>query len=118
MLFLLSVCVNAQSTKFSYKYKKGDPRNEYFSESNWNSFPKFVARYENFREPHENVLKRIGQDTLWIKEVDLVKKNGGYIVEAVINPDGEIELCMSPADMEKVTHLKLKGRAYKWGEYV
>ena len=116
LLCAISTSSFSQRTEFEYKYKQGDPRNEYFSKGYYD-FPNFVKRYEQFRESHESVLNRIGLDTLWLKEIDLAKKEGGHIVEAVINPSEEIELCMTPADAEKVTHLKLTGRAYKWGEY-
>lgn len=116
LLCAISTSSFSQRAEFEYKYKQGDPRNEYFSKGYYD-FPNFVKRYEQFRESHESVLNRIGPDTLWLKEIDLAKKEGGHIVEAVINPSEEIELCMTPADAEKVTHLKLTGRAYKWGEY-
>ena len=77
----------------------------------------FVEEFEKTRERHDLFIYALGPDSDWAADVEKAKAEGGYVIEAVITPGENAELCMLPTDAEKVTHLKLTGRAFKWLAY-
>lgn len=99
--------------KIVLEYEEGDPRAKYKGDVT----QELVDEYEAWRESHDYLLSQLGPDLDWEKDVENAKKTGGHVVEATIVPNEKIELCMTPADAYKVTHLKLKGRAFQWGRY-
>lgn len=113
-LFLISIDSYSQAPK--YTYKEGDPRAAYFG-SRERDIKKVADAYEAWREQHSVLLEQLGSDTDWEEDMQAAKKENGHIVVAEIIPGEDIELCMTPEDIQKVTHLKLTGRAYKWSEY-
>lgn len=92
----------------------GDPRIKRLDNE---TFSKYADAIEAWRENPADLLAAIGEDLDWAEDVNKAKSSGGYVVEAEIKYGEPIELCMTPADAYKVTHLKLTGRAFKWGEY-
>lgn len=98
-----------------FPIRKGDPRVEY--RDIYTGYDVVVDKYEKWREDPATILARLGDDLDWAEDVKKAKEIGGHVVEATMKPGELAELCMLPADAEKVTHLKLSGRALKWGVY-
>ena len=114
----LMVCgfVSAQNY-VAVDLKPGDVRRGYPDKVNTTEQMKaLVEEYDKTRERHDLLIASLGPDKDWEADVAKAKAEGGHVIEAVIVPGENAEMCMMPADAAKVTHLRLTGRAYKWGE--
>lgn len=114
----IMVCCSdlADAQNVPYYYKEGDPRIEYFN-STKSQMEKVAEEYEAWRTNPAEILAKLGPDKDWEEDVKKAKATNGHVVVAEIKPGEPVELCMLPADIAKVTHLKLTGRAYKWNVY-
>lgn len=116
-VFAIAVCGSlCAQNKIVLEYEEGDPRAKYKIQIG-QELQELVEEYEAWRESHDFLLTQLGPDLDWEKDVENAKKTGGHVVEATIGPNENVELCMTPADVYKVTHLKLKGRAFQWANY-
>lgn len=119
ILFALALSSSAQVVTnegiLVFPFKKGDPRVK--ERSLGVGFEVFADEIEAWREKPSDILAGLGEDLDWAEDVKKANASGGHVVVAEIVPGESAELCMTPADASKVTHLKLTGRAMKWGAY-